>query len=68
MITTRPTMKQAKCKHPSGALIRGIDTRFETCRICGLTRMAPVMAPWLIAYDKENPPKAPTLFAGIEEE
>jgi hypothetical protein len=67
MYTTRPTMKQAKCKHPSGSMVRGIDPRFETCRTCGLTRMAPVMAPWLIAYDAENPPTAPALFAGMEE-
>ena len=67
MQTTRPTMKQFKCRHPSGALVRGIDPRFESCRICGFTRLAPVMAPWLIAYDEEHPPVAPPLFAELAE-
>ena len=67
MQTTRPTMKQFKCRHPSGALVRGIDPRFETCRACGFTRLAPVMAPWLIAYDEEHPPVAPPLFAELAE-
>ncbi len=61
-VTTRPTMKQAKCRHPSGALVRGVDARFEICSRCGLARVAPVLAPWLIAYDEENPPAPPVLF------
>lgn len=70
--TTRPTMKQSKCKHPAAALLRGVDSRYETCSRCGIVRIAPVPAPWLIAYDEANPPEAPVLFPSyvrpVEEE
>lgn len=62
----RPSMKQARCKHPAASILRGVDPRFETCSRCGLARIAPVPAPWVIAYDEENPPEAPILFPSFD--
>lgn len=66
--TTRPTMKQSKCKHPSGAILRGVDPRYEICSRCGITRIAPVPAAWIVAYDEANPPAAPELFPSLAPE
>ena len=52
--TTRPTMKQSKCKHPAGAILRGVDERMETCSRCGLVRVAHYAAPWATAYEEEQ--------------
>jgi hypothetical protein len=59
MITTRPTMKQSKCKHPATAILRGVDERMETCARCGLVRVAHFDSPWLIAYDEAEMAKTP---------
>lgn len=67
-VMTRPTMKQSKCKHPAAAIMRGVDERYETCTRCGLARVAPVAAPWILEYDAEHPPEAPELFPSLAPE
>ena len=54
MQTTRPTMKQFKCRHPHSAILRGIDERMETCTRCGLVRVAHYIAPWAKAYEEQQ--------------
>jgi hypothetical protein len=57
--TTRLTMKQSKCRHPAGAILRGVDESLEVCARCGLVRVAHFASPWLIAYEADEAAKAP---------
>lgn len=68
-----PTMTaaQRKCAHPARSVHPTIDPRWEQCGRCGLVRVAPIAAPWIIAYDAAQPaPEAPSLLAlwGLVEE
>lgn len=69
--TTRPTMKQSKCTHPAGAILRGIDPRVETCSRCGLVRVAHHQAPWTKAYEEaqaaQRPPDLVLISAPVPE-
>lgn len=63
------TKKQRECAHPTTHVQLTIDERYESCRLCGLIRTAPIPAPWIVAYDAVQPtPPPPALFADYTSE
>jgi hypothetical protein len=64
---SRATRKQAACVHPPRHVHPTIDARYEVCDLCHTIRVAPIPAPWIVAYDEAQPaPPPPPLFAGYE--
>jgi hypothetical protein len=60
----RQLKKQAACPHPTHHVHSAIDPRWETCDLCHIVGRAPLNAPWIVAYDEEQPAPAPLqLFA-----
>jgi len=61
------TKKQRECAHTPAHVRPTIDPRYEQCHACGIIRVAPIAAPWIIAYDEAQPePAPPPLFAGYD--
>lgn len=58
------TAKQRACRHPFQHIAPCVDARWERCQLCGLIRVAPLPAPWILAHDAAQPiAPPPPLFA-----
>lgn len=56
--------KQKACPHPARHVHPAIDPRWETCDLCHIVAKAPINAPWITAWDNEQPaPKPLQLFS-----